>query len=155
MYIRGRRGKHMRNVDAGYKMQGQISDDVGSIRQQDHVQATLMSRTALPHPEAPRQVLALWKDVILRQCVYGRAFIEGGYLYARTEVPYVLAIARAYRGPWAWVIVHGVSNGGHHFGHPEEAEGSVLCCVAGTFSRGCCRRPLPHRTGGTVAMTER
>ena len=52
VYMRGRRGQHMGNVDARYELQGEVSDDVGSVGQQDRAQGTLVSWTALPHPEA-------------------------------------------------------------------------------------------------------
>ena len=58
VYMRGRRGQHLGNVDARCEVQGEVGDDVGSVGQQDRAQGMLVSRTALPHPEAPSPVLA-------------------------------------------------------------------------------------------------
>ena len=99
VYMRGRRGQHMGNVDARYEMQGEIGDDVSSVGQQGRAQCILVSRTALPHPEAPSPVLALREDSVLWQCVYGRAFMKGGHLHVGEEVPRVRVMARTHRGP--------------------------------------------------------
>ena len=59
-----------------------------------------MSRTTFPYSEAeaPGHVLILREDGILRNRVYGRALMEGGYLHAGEKVPCVRAVARAHRG---------------------------------------------------------
>ena len=54
--------------------------------------------------------------------VYGRALVEGGHECAGEEVPRVSALACTYRGSQGWVMMHGVTDGGHYFGHLEESE---------------------------------
>ena len=48
--------------------------------------------------------------------------MKGGHEYVGEEVPRVRIAPRMYQGSEARVMVHRVTNGGHHFSHLKETE---------------------------------